>query len=270
MQTHRILSLGSILAMLLIPVMGWFLVAQPQLAAASAADQQRADIDAQIAESAAVVAKLKADSANLPALEAELDALRGSIPASVDPSGYLDGLGVLAARTGVEISGLTVGEPLAYSPAIPPVDPGAADAAGDAAAEDEQVDAAPPVVVDDPAIVTNALITSENFVAIPVSITVDGAYSHILSFVRGLQTGDRLFLVSTLSVTTSDGDAAKSAAIGGFIYAIPTGVEGTPRPVSTTVKKLDSPETAEEGAAAPEGDQPDGTPTPGPTETPAP
>ena len=45
MQQHRIISLASILVMLIIPVIGWFLIAQPQLAAAASADQQRADTD---------------------------------------------------------------------------------------------------------------------------------------------------------------------------------------------------------------------------------
>ncbi len=67
MQNHRILSLGSILVMLLIPVIGWFLVAQPQLAAAGDGGRSSASaIAEQIAASTAVVAQLKTDSAQLP------------------------------------------------------------------------------------------------------------------------------------------------------------------------------------------------------------
>ena len=58
MQQHRIISLLSILVMLIIPVIGWFLIAQPQLAAAATADQQRADAASQVAASQAVVDKL--------------------------------------------------------------------------------------------------------------------------------------------------------------------------------------------------------------------
>jgi Tfp pilus assembly protein PilO len=266
MQTHRILSLGSILAMLLIPVIGWFLVAQPQFAAATAADHQRNEIDGQIAASAAIVAQLKADSLKLPELNDELNDLRGSIPADIDPSGYLDGLGALATISGVSITALTVGDPMAYSPATPPVEDAVVPQDGDAEPDAEAEPTAAPVAVDDPAFVTNPLISGENFVAIPVSIEVNGEWESILAFVHGLQTGDRLFLVSTLSTSRDQASAAMTATVGGFIYAIPTGVEGHPRPVSTTVKQLTVPEapddeTEGDDAADADADSED-TPTP--------
>jgi len=271
MQTHRILSLGSILAMLLIPVIGWFLIAQPQFAAATAADQQRNEIDSQIAASAAAVAQLKADSADLPRLNDDLNVLRGSIPADIDPSGYIDGLGALATISGVNITGLTVGDPMAYSPAISP-----AAAAAATAAESEDADADPadtPAVVappaDDPAFVTNPLITGENFVAIPVTIEVNGDWDAVLSFVDGLQSGARLFLVSTMSTSRDTSGTGVRATVGGFIYAIPTGVEGHPRPVSTMVKQLTAIEPPVETDQTDEGGDPDST-DPDPTETTAP
>jgi Tfp pilus assembly protein PilO len=274
MQNHRILSLGSILAMLIIPVIGWFLVAQPQLAAAGEADAQRAAIAEQITATTAVVAQLKTDSEQLPDLMADLDELRGSIPADIDPSGYIDGLGALADLTGVSIVGLTVSDPQAYSPAKPEVDPdlvvvpedGAEEGAGDG-------EAAPVVPVDDPAFVTNPLITAENFVAIPVSIEISGKYSALLNFVKGLQSRDRLFLVATLSTARENGSSNMTAAIGGFIYAIPTGIEGDPRPTSTMVKQMDAAEDAEDADEDESGETDDEsteTPAPDPTETPAP
>ncbi len=262
MQTHRILSLGSILAMLLIPVIGWFLVAQPQLAAAAAADKQRTEIDGQIAASAAVVEQLKADSANLPKLNDQLNELRGSIPADVDPSGYIDGLGALATISGVNITGLTVGDPMAYAPATPSPDAAVAPSEG---GDESDAAAAPPV--DDPAFVTNPLITGENFVAIPVSIEVNGEWEPILAFVQGLQSKDRLFLVSTLSTSSDAASAAMTATVGGFIYAIPTGVEGNPRPISTVVKQMTAlEEPVEEGTPDPDAtDEPDPEATDEPT-----
>ena len=46
-----------------------------------------------------------------------------------------------------------------------------------------------------------------------------------------------------------------TATIGGFIYAIPTGVEGNPRPISTIVKQMDphSADRAETADAGPDG-----------------
>jgi Tfp pilus assembly protein PilO len=243
MQQHRIISLASILVMLIIPVIGWFLIAQPQLAAASSADEQRADMESQIEASSAVVAQLKADSAQLPKLNDLLNKLRTSIPAGVDSSGYIDGLDALAQYNGVAITALTVEEPTNYEPATPPVDPNAVvpeDA--EASEEGETAPVAPPPVVD-PAIVTNPLISSSNFVAVPVTITVAGEWSAILNFVDGLQSSPRLFLVTSLATGVVDGDPSRlNGNIGGYIYAIPTGVEGKPRPISTTVKSMTPPE----------------------------
>jgi Tfp pilus assembly protein PilO len=242
-------------------VIGWFLVAQPQISAAGAADQQRVEAAAAVAASQAVVAQLKADSANMPQLQDELDDLRTSIPAGVDPSGYIDGLSALATVSGVAITSLTVADPFAYSPATPPTDPNAVVAdgtEGDAATDGAAV---PPPAPVNPSIVTNPLVDSSNFVAIPVTIEVTGNGSTILTFVNGLQSNDRLFLVTTLATEPGADPSQPSLVgkIGGYIYAIPTGVVGDPRPISTIVKHME--------AATP---PPTETPTPDPTETTAP
>jgi Tfp pilus assembly protein PilO len=267
MQQHRIISLLSVLVMLIIPVIGWFLVAQPQFSAAATADQQRAETEAQIQVSSAVVAQLKADSAKLPDLNDDLNKLRTSIPADVDSSGYIDGLDALAQLSHVAIVGLTVDQPLVYTPAVAPADPNAV--APDAAASGDDAAATPPPPPSDPAIVTSPLIDGSNFVTIPVSIDINGEWGGILSFVDGLQSSPRLFLVTTLSTTAVEGSPTELAGkIGGYIYAIPTGVEGKPRPISTTVKQLTAPvvEVPDEETDGEEADGPD----PDPTETAAP
>lgn len=269
MQKHRIISLASILAMLLIPVVGWFLVAQPQVAAASAAAEQRTDLEAQIAASAATVAQLEADSAKLPELNDDLNDLRTSIPADADADGYIDGLDALATIAGVQIVGLTVDDAQVYAPAVGPdapvVEP--TDTEGeDATGETDPAATQEPY----PGIVTSPLIDSTNFVAIPVSVSVAGDYAQIMQFVDGLQSSPRLFLVTSFS-TTEDASAAGglTAAIGGYIWAIPTGVEGKPRPISTTVKSMTAPEpVVVEETEGTDGES--GEPTPDPTSTPAP
>lgn len=281
MQKHRIISLASILAMLLIPVVGYFLVAQPQFAAAAAADQQRVDLEAQNAATSVVVETLRRDSANTDELNDELDALRTAIPATVDSEAYIDGLTAVAASAGVVISGLTVQDPSAY---VTAVDPAAAAApATDASAEGEEATepvAAPPAVAD-PAIVTNPLITSETFVTVPVTVEVKGVdINRVMGFVKGLQSGDRLFLVTSISTTRDTASNDLVASVGGYIYVLPGGLEGNPHPTSTIVKIMDpvAPPVEEDGSET-DGTETDGTDgadgtddgtTPDPTNTPAP
>ena len=258
MQQHRILSLLSILVMVVIPVLGWFLVAQPQFEAAAQADQQRAETEQQVQLSSAIVQKLKEDSAKLPELNDDLNTLRTSIPAEVDSDGYIDGLDALARVSGVVITGLTVEQPSVYGPAEPALAAVTPDASAEGEAEATPV--APPA---DPAIVTSPLIDSSNFVAIPVTIELSGDWTPVLKFVDGLQSSPRLFLVTGLSTMAVEGsDTLLTAKIAGFIYAIPTGVEGKPRPISTVVKQLTAPVVevpATDGEAEPD---PTATPTP--------
>jgi Tfp pilus assembly protein PilO len=272
MQQHRIISLASILAMLLIPVLAWFLVAQPQLAAAADADQQRQDMESQIAAAAATVAQLKADSAKLPELNDDLNDLRTSIPADADTDGYIDGLAALAKAAHLQVVGLTVAEPIAYTPAVAPPDPNApAPDANASSASPSPSDAAavtPAPTLDVPGIVTSPLIDSSNFVAIPVTVSVSGDLSQIIRFIDGLQSSPRLFLVTSTSTEQSATDhSTLTGKVTGFIWAIPTGVEGKPRPVSTQVKIM-GPKTPDstdgtDGTGT-------GTPDPNSTETPDP
>jgi Tfp pilus assembly protein PilO len=264
MQQHRIISILSVLSMVVIVAIGWFLIAQPQLAAATSADQQRTEVAAQVAASQIVVAQLKADSEKLPELLDELDELRTSIPAGVDPSGYLDGLSALAQVAGVQITGLTVEDPVAYVAATPPIGQAApAETETDGEDTGESVEAPPTVF---PGIVTSPLIDSSDFVAIPVTIEIAGEASAIMRFINGLQSGDRLFLVSTFTTEQSTEPGHLIGKVGGYIWAIPTGVPGDPRPVSTIVKTMTPPAPpVVEGEA-----ETDGEPDPDPTETPAP
>jgi hypothetical protein len=268
MQQHRILSLLSILVMLIIPVIGWFLIAQPQLAAAASADQQRQDVAAQVAASQLVVDKLKADSVKLPEMRKELDELRGSIPAGVDPSGWIDGLSALATISGVQITALTVSDPLAYSPAQAP---NAAPATQSPAEGEDGEDTAAQAPPEFPGIVTSPLITSSNFVAIPVTVDVKGPADAILRFVNGLQTDNRLYLVNQFSTAADADDPAQLAGkIGGYIWAIPTGEPGNPHPVSTIVKSMTpaTPVVPDEDAEGADEESDDASPDP--SSTPAP
>ncbi|HWH26359.1 MAG TPA: hypothetical protein VNT53_06920 [Pseudolysinimonas sp.] len=267
LQKHRIISIASIAVMLLIPLIGWFLVAQPQFASASAANEQRASTDEVANSSRAAVAKLKADSENIDALNEQLDKLRSSIPAGVDSSRYIEGLNALALVSGVTITSIKVDQAEPYAPAVPPAAaaPEGAAAGGASPSPTPSGTPTPAATVPpapNPAIVTNSLITPGSFVTIPVQISVAGSWDAILGFLQGLQNGDRLFLVSKIGTTTSEGGL--TGDIGGFIYAIPGGTEGKPAPVSTTVKKMDVPAPVVTETPTPDPTA-SGTPQPNPT-----
>ncbi|MCU1579252.1 MAG: hypothetical protein JWP19_1456 [Rhodoglobus sp.] len=231
-QNNRIWMIGTITVMLVIVVAGWFLGAQPFIAAAAAADQQTADVTAQNAAQTAEIAQLTTEMKQLPQLEKDYKTLQASIPATSNTADFIKGLDALATAAGVQIVGFTVGDPLAYT--IPASAAVAAPAASPAPSATPTP--APPVVVSTaPAVATNPLITPDNFVGIQVVIDVAGPNANVLNFLNGLQSGTRLYLVTAITSTRDvalavgtnpDGQAvaadpnAVTTHVTGYIYVI--------------------------------------------------
>ncbi len=223
MQQHRILSGLTILLMVVLVAVGWFLVAQPQLASASAANTQLAGVQSQVTATQASLVQLKGQQKELPTLRAQLAKLRLSLPETADSSAYITGINALAANAGVTISTLKLSAAVLYAPPAAP----AAAATGGAATPSptpSATAAAPSVPTTVPAgwtPTTNGLITSGNFIAIPVEIDTTGSWSATLAFLKGLQSGPRLFLVETLSTAqAADNSDSVLASIGGYIYVL--------------------------------------------------
>lgn len=224
-QSNRLWVIGTVTLMLVVLVAGWFLGAQPLVAAAEAADAERSTVDAQNASTQAELVQLEADNAKLPQLEKEYGVLQDSIPGSADTSPFINGLDALAASAGVKVVGFTVAEPAAYtvpaSAIAPVVDP---NATPDPAATAAPTGPAAPVAGY--TVVTNPLITPENFVGIEVSIGVHGQYGSVLNFIDGLQTAKRLFLVTGI-LSAKDADSGSenvvSARVTGLIYVLKPG-----------------------------------------------
>jgi len=224
MQSHRILSGLTILLMVVLVAVGYFVVAQPQLAASSAASLQLASVESQIAGAQTAVVTLKAEQQKLPALKEQLAALRLSIPSSVDSSLYINGLTALASANGVTITALTVSDPQSY---VPPVGsavattPATGASASPTPTPSPSADAVPAPVSTAWAPTTDPLITGSTFVVIPVKVTVAGPMAHTLGFAKGLQSGSRLFLVSGLNLSHDAVNPANvSMGIDGYIYVI--------------------------------------------------
>jgi len=212
-QNNRLWAIGSVTVMIAVLLAAWFLGAQPALASAASAELERQNVqaqnDAQLLELARL-AELREDQSEI---EDTYEELRRAIPATADTSAFIDGLDVLAVRAGVTITGLTVGDPLAYTV------PQSADPAAEPAAEPVPA----PVTPSGPVAVTSPLITPDNFVGVLIGVDVAGSYSAVLDFIDGLQSDTRLFLVTGI---TSDRDAdagdanVVAARVSGFIYVL--------------------------------------------------
>ena len=217
MQTHRLLSALTVFLMVVLVAAGWFLVAQPQLAAASTANATLADVQSQTAATQATIKQLIGEQKDLPQLTKDLAALRLSIPAGAESSAYINGLDALAAASGVTITALKLDDPVVYSSPAPPPAP-AAGASPSATPTPSASPVATPVNTGwTPP--TDPRITGANFIAIPVSVTTDGAWDTTLTFLKGLQNGKRLFLITGISTEVETSGSLKATAKG-YIYVL--------------------------------------------------
>jgi hypothetical protein len=108
-----------------------------------------------------------------------------------------------------------------YAPVVPVEPPVAAEEPAAEATEPGTVaDASPQPSATDQTL--NSRITANNFVAIPISLTVNGEYGNVLSFIKGVQEGARLTLVSAFSTTagTDPSATAVTGNISGLVYVL--------------------------------------------------
>lgn len=207
MSKNRLWLIGAALIMVVIAGGGWLIGIQPQLSAASLADQTRVNVEAQNAGHEALLIKLKKDYEGIEALKGQLAALRIAVPASAEMPSFVTELNSLAGSHNVTVKSITVADAKPYAP-VPATGGGTSNT---------------------PA---NSRINAENFVAIPVQLAVTGPYANVLDFVHDVQTSARLFLVATLSTTgsthskgsvsrpTTSGPDTVDATVGGFVYVL--------------------------------------------------
>jgi Tfp pilus assembly protein PilO len=279
MQSHRLISGATILLMVVLVVAGWFLVAQPQLAAASTANDTLTGVESQIAETQSSIVTLRSQQKDLPKLKEQLAALRTSIPESASASAYIDGLNALASTAGVTLTSISVSDAVAYTPPVAATTPAATTGSATPTptpTPTASASTAPvaPVAPTGWTPTSDPTITAANFVAIPVSIGTEGNWDATLAFFQGLQSGTRLFLVAGFQTGHSgDNPNLVDATITGYIYVLldpkadalaaadkKSAATATPTPTPTPTATTTSTATP----------NPSGSSTPTPTTSPTP
>jgi Tfp pilus assembly protein PilO len=200
---------------------GWFLGASPLLDAKGKSDTSRAEIAVQNDVLAAQIDALQEKKADLPQLEARAAELEDAIPGEVGGAVFIRSLNDLATASGVTLTSITISDGTAYE--APP--------------EGEDIEGAPVPM-------TNALITGENFVLVPVTIAVEGGWSELLAFVHAVQTGKRLVLVTSLASSGGE-EGSYQFQLGGTMYALQR--PGAPRIDTSGVAGGDAAEAPPQG-----------------------
>jgi Tfp pilus assembly protein PilO len=192
--------------------MGWFLGVSPKLDEMNSANDQRASVEQQNKLHEARVAELKKQFENIDELKEKLAEFQLALPPGDELSTFLGQLHALEASSGVLLTKFAASDGQSYVAA-----PGAT---------------------------TNPLVTADNFVAITIDLTVTGTRGQVIDFLNDLQYGDRLFLVTKLTVAQDQSGSSGSeegtvggytGTITGFVYVLvdPSAPPPTPTPVGS-------------------------------------
>lgn len=190
---------GSTLTSVVIFAIGWMIGIQPQLTKISVANQNREVVIAQNLRDEVLLAKLKADYQNIEVMRSDLLRLRTSVPMQAEISTFVTELNSLANIHEVTVKSITVNDAKPYTPNTGGSSPESTGA------------------------VTDPRISSNNFIVVPVQFSVAGNYSRVLQFVRSVQTGQRLFLISNFGSTGSTKSEASGkvdSTVGGYMYVL--------------------------------------------------
>lgn len=236
MNVNRLWTLGSAVTIIAVVLLGWVVGILPQLNHMGAADQSRARVQSENLMHEAELAALKEQYATLGELKTKLAGLQDALPATAEISDFLNQLNGFAADTGVQVAGLTVGDARGYAPAVTTAAPSAASAPSPGATPTPTPTStpasapAPAAVAPAPVIAPvdaadAARVNGANFIAIPIQISLTGDYQKTMDFISQLQSGTRLFLVTTLNVTnqpdpTKGAVGSNASTVGGFVYVL--------------------------------------------------
>ncbi|MET4638625.1 hypothetical protein [Mycetocola sp. 2940] len=219
MDKNKIWSLASVIVMIGVLALGWFAGIDPLLKARAATEEQRVSVEAQNEATQLAIARLKGDFENIDALKAELVELRTSVPAAGSMPAFLTQLDTLARESNTTVKSLSVSEAIEYTaPSTAVEEPPAAEPAPDSEAPaPAPVEAEP----ETPSVITDSRITSANFIAIPITVTVNGDKAGTRSFLDKLQHGPRLFMATQVSTGPVGDDGVEfTATVSGYVYVL--------------------------------------------------
>ena len=188
MNTNRLWLIG---AFVLIAVMlggTWLIGVAPQLGAAATAASELTQVQALNAGHQRTLEELEQQYEHIDDLKAQVDDLRKEMPVEVDEAALLEEIGALAAANGVVVSNVTFDIPVVYAP-------------GDS--------------VDPEVVAASASVSNGNFFVVPMQMRVTGPNAGAFAFLKQLQNGTRLVLVSDLTVAgAEEGPIAQAVVLG--------------------------------------------------------
>lgn len=222
MDKNRLWTIGLAAAIAVVALVGWFLGISPIVEQTSAAKIQQQSLVVNNDSSQARVAALKKQFENIGTLEAQRDELSKSIPTGASIASFLREVNELTTANGVTLGNAAVSAAQSYEAPVAATATTTTDTST-ASASPSPSPSASTSSTDASATTTAAPAAGSALILVPVTITVSGKYDNVLAFIGGIQAGERLYLVKTVSIRASTAiEGNFDGSITGVVYALPT------------------------------------------------
>lgn len=239
----RIWSFATVLLIIVVVALGWFLGIAPKLAEAARFDSDRLAVQAQNEVTRAAIAQLEADFERIDELRSELALLRAEFPTQAEYDDAVQEFITSLLAEDLVLQNLQINEPSPTSAAV----------------------LGPDEVAPEPEIDGTGVLPVGSLLLVSTSVTVFGPLDDVLAFVDALQLSPRFAVIPTFTFGAEGADSGE-ATITVLIYVVsgedlvdvPPVPEPEPEPSATPTP----------GATDPAATPTPGAPTPSPTPTP--
>ncbi len=170
----RIWTFATVIAIILIVALGWFLGAAPLLAQAASANLERIAVEAQNTQARATLAELERDAARLAELRGEVAALETEFPPGPDYAGVIDELLRELAPASVVLESVSLTEPLPADPEFEASEEGT--------------------------------LPRGTLLSLSVTVQVAGTLDDALAYADAIQRSPRFAIVSAANFSTASGE----------------------------------------------------------------
>lgn len=231
----RLWSFATVIVMIIVVALGWFLGISPKLAEAARVDSERAAVQGQNEIARALIAQLEDDSERVDELKDELAVLRAAFPTQVEYDRAIEEFITSLLAQGLTLQNLSITEPTPSSAQVLTAD---------------EVAPEPPATGAD-------VLPSGSLLLVSTTVTVEGSLSATLAFIDALQRSPRFAVIPTVTFSAEGVEGLGGATITVNIYVI------SGQDLVDVGPDAGEPEVAPEPTPTPEPTDPAATPTPG-------
>ena len=232
----RIWTFATVLIMIVVVALGWFLGISPRLADAARFETERQNVEAQNNVARAAIAQLQADFENIDELLDELEGLREEFPTDAQYDVAIQELLTRMLSAGLGLQNIAINEPAPTTALVL-----------------QEGEEPPPAEIDG-----DGILPAGSLLSVPVTVTVTGSLPAILGYMQALQESPRFSIVSR-------GDFAATGETGTITFTMTMYVVSGDDLVNVEPEPEPEPEPTLEPTPVPTDS---GSPTPTPTPPP--